>query len=176
MQEGRSGVKKTSLAYIKVQPVIELLLFTELQNLRFWRKYGLSKFGGVAHSHTKYRGIKWPKSAIFDQYFQKYLSLSVQTCLKVRFYQVLHVSVILISRNVEILKIWAINGKTANFSQKHDFLKITQLLISGTEMMLGSWNLDQRYLYIVSKKGSKRFLNFWFFSEILPFFFQNGRF
>ena len=37
-------------------------------------------------------------------YFRSiYLSLSVQTCLKVRFYQVLHVSVILISRNVEIL-------------------------------------------------------------------------
>ena len=31
---GGSGVKKTSLAYIKVQPVMELLLFTELQNLR----------------------------------------------------------------------------------------------------------------------------------------------
>ena len=32
-REGGSGVKKTSLAYIKVQPVIELLLFTESQNL-----------------------------------------------------------------------------------------------------------------------------------------------
>ena len=31
---GGSGVKKTSLAYIKVQPVMELLLFTESQNLR----------------------------------------------------------------------------------------------------------------------------------------------
>ena len=33
-REGGSGVKKTSLAYIKVQPVMELLLFTESQNLR----------------------------------------------------------------------------------------------------------------------------------------------
>ena len=32
-REGGSGVKKTSLAYIIVQPVTELLLFTELQNL-----------------------------------------------------------------------------------------------------------------------------------------------
>ena len=103
-QEGESGVKKSSLAYIKVQPVIELLLFTESQNLRLWRKYGLSNFGGVAHSHTKYRGIKWPKLAIFDQYFQKYLFLSVQTCIKVRFYQFLHISVIMISRNVNIFE------------------------------------------------------------------------
>ena len=87
------GVKKTSLAYIKDQPVMELLLFTELKNLRLWRKYGASKFGGITQSHTKYRGVIWPKTTILDQYFQKYLSLSVQTCLKVRFYQVLHVSV-----------------------------------------------------------------------------------
>ena len=33
-QERGSGVKKTSLAYIKVQPVMDLLLFTESQNLR----------------------------------------------------------------------------------------------------------------------------------------------
>ena len=34
--KARGGVwgKKTSLAYIKVQPAIELLLFTESQNLR----------------------------------------------------------------------------------------------------------------------------------------------
>ena len=32
--KGGSWVKKTSLAYIKVQPVMELLLFKELQNLR----------------------------------------------------------------------------------------------------------------------------------------------
>ena len=32
---GGSGVKKTSLAYIKVQPVMELLLFTESQNLYY---------------------------------------------------------------------------------------------------------------------------------------------
>ena len=67
--KARGGVRgqKTNLAYIKVQLVIELLLFTELQNLCLWQKYGLSKFGGVAHSHTKYRGIKWPKTAILDQ-------------------------------------------------------------------------------------------------------------
>ena len=35
--ERGSGVKKTSLAHIKVQPVMELLLFTESQ------KYGASK-------------------------------------------------------------------------------------------------------------------------------------
>ena len=53
---------------------MELLLFTELQNLRLWRKYGASKFGGINESHTKYRGVKWRKTAILDQYFQKYLS------------------------------------------------------------------------------------------------------
>ena len=115
------GVKKTSLAYIKVQLVIELLLFTESQNLRLWRKYGLSKFEGVANPHTKYKGIKWPKAAIFDQYFQKYLSLSVQTCLKVRFYQVLHVSVSFMCRNVQILKIWAKNGQKSPFFTKTRF-------------------------------------------------------
>ena len=31
---GGQGGQKTSLAYIKVQPVMELLLFTESQNLR----------------------------------------------------------------------------------------------------------------------------------------------
>ena len=120
-REGGPGSKKTSLAYIKVQPVIELLLFTELQNLRLWRKYGLSNFGGVAHSHTKYRGRKWPKAAIFDQYFQKYLSHNVQTCLKVRFYQVLHVSVSFMCRNVQILKIWAKNGQKSPFFTKTRF-------------------------------------------------------
>ena len=84
-REGGSGVKKTSLAYIKVQPVMELLLFTELQNLRLWPKYGASKFGGITQSHTKYRGVKWPKTAILDQYFQKYLSLSVQTWICLHF-------------------------------------------------------------------------------------------
>ena len=33
-REGGFRGQKTSLAYIKVQPVIELLLFTESQNLR----------------------------------------------------------------------------------------------------------------------------------------------
>ena len=120
-ERGGSGVKKTSLAYIKVQPVMELLLFTELQNLRLWRKYGASKFGGITQSHTKYRGVKWPKTAILDQYFQKYLSLSVQTCLKVRFYQVLHVSVSFMCRNVQILKIWAKNGQKSPFFTKTRF-------------------------------------------------------
>ena len=120
-REGGSGVKKTSLAYIKVQPVMELLLFTELQNLRLWRKYGASKFGGITQSHTKYRGVKWPKTTILDQYFQKYLSLSVQTCLKVRFYQVLHVSVSFMCRNVQILKIWAKNGQKSPFFTKTRF-------------------------------------------------------
>ena len=50
---GGSGVKKTGMAYIKVQPVMESLLFTELQNLPLWRKYDASKFGGIGHSHTK---------------------------------------------------------------------------------------------------------------------------
>ena len=44
---GGSGVKKTSLAHIKVQPAMELLLFTESQNLRLRRKYGASEFGGI---------------------------------------------------------------------------------------------------------------------------------
>ena len=57
-QEGgpASGVKKISLPYIKVQPVMELQLFTESQNLRLWGKYGASKFGGITRSHTKYMG------------------------------------------------------------------------------------------------------------------------
>ena len=33
-ERGGSGVNKTSLAYSKVKPAIELLLFTESQNLR----------------------------------------------------------------------------------------------------------------------------------------------
>ena len=121
---GGSRVKKTSLAYIKVQPVMELLLFTESQNLRLWRKYGASKFRGITQSHTKYKGVKWPKTTILEQYFQKYLSLTVQTCLKVRFYQVLHVSVSFMCRNVQILKIWAKNGQKDHFSQEGIFLKI----------------------------------------------------
>ena len=115
---GASRVKK-SLNYIKVQPVMELLLFMESQNLRLWRKYGASKFGGITQSHTKYRGVKWPKTTILDQYFQKYLSLSVQTCLKVRFYQVLHVSVSFMCRNVQILKIWAKNGQNQKWLERY---------------------------------------------------------
>ena len=64
---------------------------------------------------------KGPKSTIFDQYFQKYLSLSVQTCLKVRFYQVLHVSVSFMCRNVQILKIGAKNGQKSPFFTKTRF-------------------------------------------------------
>ena len=44
-QEGVRGQKNTSLAYIKVQPVMELKLFTESQNLHLWQKYGASLFG-----------------------------------------------------------------------------------------------------------------------------------
>ena len=42
--------------YIKVQSVMELLLFTESQNLSLLRKYGASKFGGITRYHTKYGG------------------------------------------------------------------------------------------------------------------------
>ena len=58
----RYGVwcQKTRLANIKanikVQPVIELLLFTKTQNLHLGQKYGASKFRGITQSHTKYRG------------------------------------------------------------------------------------------------------------------------
>ena len=69
-REGGPG-SKISLVYIKVQPVMKLLLFTESQNLRLWRIYGATKFGAIAQSHTKYRRLKWPKTAIFEQYFQK---------------------------------------------------------------------------------------------------------
>ena len=65
--------------------------------------------------------LEWPKMTILDQYFQKYLSLSVQTCLKVRFYQVLHVSVSFMCRNVQILKIWAKNGQKSPFFTKTRF-------------------------------------------------------
>ena len=102
----------------------------ESQNLNLRRKYDASKFGGYCSDpYKKYKILS---------IFSKYLSLSVQTCLKVRFYQVLHVSVIFISRNVEILKSWAKNSQKAHFSQKLVFLKIRQVQISGTEMMLGS--------------------------------------
>ena len=103
-REGGPGKKKTSLAYIKVQPVMESLFFTALKNLRLCLKYNASKFGGIVQSHTKYRELKWPKTALFDQYFQKYLSVSVQTFPKVRFYQVLLASICFTCRNVEILK------------------------------------------------------------------------
>ena len=118
---------------------------------------------GVLLSPIQNIGGKWPKTTISDQYFQKYLSLSVQTCLKVRFYQVLHVSVSSMCRNVEILTIWTKNGQKSPFLQKRIFFKTTQVRISGTEMMLGSWNLDQEYLYIVSKISWNRFLKFRFF-------------
>ena len=49
---GGSGVEKTCLVYIKVQPVMKLLLFTELQNLCLWQNYGASKFGVIALSQT----------------------------------------------------------------------------------------------------------------------------
>ena len=81
-QEGRSWVKKISYYFLQNR-----------KNLPLWQKYGTSKFGVITESHTKYRGINWPKTAIFNRYFQKYLYRSSQTCLKVRFYQVLHVSV-----------------------------------------------------------------------------------
>ena len=103
---GGSGCKKTTtLAYTSFEPVMESPLFTESQNLSLWRKYDASKFGSISQSHTKYRGIKWPKTAILGPYFQRYLSLSVQTCPKVRFYHFLHVSVSFVCRNDEILKI-----------------------------------------------------------------------
>ena len=121
LRRGGSGVKKISLAYIKVQPVMELQLFMELQNLCLWRKYGASKFGGITQSYTKYRGVKWPKTTILDQYFQKYLSLTVQTCLNVRFYHVLHVSVSFMYRNVQILKIWAKHRQKSPFFTKTRF-------------------------------------------------------
>ena len=68
-----------------------------------------------------------------------------------------------------MLKFWKFGPKMvkkAHFSKKCIFLKIMQVRISGTEMMLGSWNLVLWYLYMVSKKGRNRFLNFWFFLEI----------
>ena len=42
---GGSGVKITSLAYIKVQPVMELRLFTESQNLRYDENMALQSLG-----------------------------------------------------------------------------------------------------------------------------------
>ena len=71
-REGGSGVKKTSLAYIKVQPVMELLLFTELQNLRLWRKYGASKFG-VLLSPIQNIGGEMTKNSYFRSIFSKVL-------------------------------------------------------------------------------------------------------
>ena len=62
-----------------------------------------------------------------------------------------------------------------NFLQKLDFLKITPIQIFSSKMMLGSWNLDQGYLYIVSKNLWNRFLNFWFFWKYVRNFGQNGK-
>ena len=50
---GGSGVKKKSFACVKFQSVMELLLFTESQNLQLRQKCGASKFGGIIQSHTK---------------------------------------------------------------------------------------------------------------------------
>ena len=55
-ERGWSGGKKLSFACIKVQDVMDLLLFTELLNLCLWRNYGALKFRGIAQSYTKYRG------------------------------------------------------------------------------------------------------------------------
>ena len=49
MARGGSGVKKTSLAYIKVQLVIELLLFTELQNIFVYDENMACQSSGVLH-------------------------------------------------------------------------------------------------------------------------------
>ena len=68
---------------------MELLLFTESQ-IFVYEENMARQSSGVLLGPIKNLG---GKTTILDQYFQEYLSLSVQTCLKVRFYQVLHVSV-----------------------------------------------------------------------------------
>ena len=69
----------------------------------------------------------------------------------------------------KLKKFWR---KLSNFSQKLDFLKITEVRILPSKMKLVSWNLILLYLYIVSKNLWNRFLKFWFFLEKWP----NGHF
>ena len=76
---------------------------------------------GVLLSPIQNIGANWPKSAFLNQYFQKYLFLSVQTCLKDRFCQVLHASVSFMSRYVLILKMSAKNGQKCPFFTKTSF-------------------------------------------------------
>ena len=69
-REGGVRGQKTSLAYIKVQPVIELLLFTELQN-RLCRKYGASSLGlllSPIHDIGGEIDPKWPFLIILAPY------------------------------------------------------------------------------------------------------------
>ena len=54
------------------------------------------------------------------------------------------------------------------FHKNMFFLKITQVRISGTEMMLGSWNFVLWHLYMVSKKARNRSLKFCFFLKVCP--------
>ena len=66
--------------------------------------------------------------------------------------------------------------KKAHYSQKRAFLKITWNRSSPSKIKLEKWNLDQICRTIVTKKSWKSILEFFIFSEILPFSFQNGRF
>ena len=58
---------------------------------------------GILLSPIQNIGEKVTKTTIFYQYFQKYLSLNVQICLKYRFYQVLEGSGRFMCGNIEIL-------------------------------------------------------------------------
>ena len=126
---GVPGSKKQGLFISKSKISQDLLLFTESQNLLLWQKHDAGKFGGIVQSHTNSRGIKWPKMAIFDHYFQNFLSPSVQTCPKDRFYQVLHFSLAFMYGNVEILKIRAKMVEKAHFFKNMFFSKSLKIIL-----------------------------------------------
>ena len=143
---------------------MELLLFTESQNLRLWGKYGASKFEGITQSHTKYRGGKMTKNDHFRSIFSKLLVSYCPNLPKIRFYQVLHVSVSFMCRNVQILKTWAENGQKSPFftNQKSNirhFERKTAISRKKFKNLLPTFFRPYRSAYLV--KTSCFLLLFW---------------
>ena len=71
-REGGSRVKKTSLVYIKVQPVVELLLFTDIK-IFVYDKNMARQSSGVLLSPIQNIGGKMTKNSHLRSIFSKVL-------------------------------------------------------------------------------------------------------
>ena len=76
---GGPGVKKNKFSLYQSPTCHGVTTFYRISKSLFMTKIWHIKVWGYCSVPYKIYGLKWPKTAILDQYFQKYLSFSVKT-------------------------------------------------------------------------------------------------